>query len=287
MLSEKKKRLFTASVFKKAMSALTGILLCGYLVAHLAGNLLIFGGKGPFNVYGNFLNGLPFLPIIEIALLLLALSHVYLGLRVWQENKKARPQEYHLKKWTRDGKLEAGPHKSRKGYTSTLMGISGLVTLAFIVYHVWHFKYGRFIPLHAGAPRTALTARGDTSSSASADATSADATETMGEAQHEGHGRDLAQLVLEEFKKPLIVLVYVVGLLLLGMHLNHGVSSSFQSVGVGGYGKTWLWVGRIFTAVIIGGFLFIPLWIFLFGKTPAPQTAQAPANALARTERGR
>jgi hypothetical protein len=54
--------------------------------------------------------------------------------------------------------------------------------------------------------------------------------------EYEGHNRDLARLVIEEFKKPYILAIYIVGLLLLGMHLNHGVSSAIQSMGVSGYG---------------------------------------------------
>lgn len=270
---EKRNRLLTTSVAQKFLSALTGILLCLYLVAHLAGNLLIFGGKGPFNTWGNFLNGLPFLPLVELALLGLALAHIYMGLRVWRQNKIARPDDYAMRKWTRDGKISSGAHKSRKGWTSTLMGVSGLVTLAFLVFHVWHFKYGRFIPLRPESPTTSLV----TSPNGASPSRDADGIQTMNEAKHEGEGRDLAQLMLEEFKNPLVVLVYVVGMLLLGMHLNHGVSSAFQSMGVGGYGKMWMIVGRAFTFIIIGGFLTIPLWIFLFHGPVAPTAAERTA----------
>lgn len=274
---EKRNRLLTTSVAQKFLSALTGILLCGYLVAHLLGNLLIYGGKGPFNAWGNFLNGLPFLPIVELALLALALSHVYMGLRVWRQNKIARPEEYAVRKWTRDGKITSGAHKSRKGWTSTLMGISGLVTLAFMAFHVWHFKYGRFIPLPPQNASSSLV----TSPNGATPRPDADGTQTMDEAKHEGEGRDLAQLMLEEFKKPLIVLVYVVGMLLLGMHLNHGVSSAFQSMGVGGYGKLWLVVGRAFTVIIIGGFLTIPLWVLFLHAPVAPTAAESSTRSAA------
>src|SRR4028118_14338 len=102
--SDQRKRLLSTSVVRKFLSALTGILLCLYLVAHLAGNLLLFAGKGVFNAYGNFLTGLPFLPIIELSLLALFLAHIYTGLRVWRENKRARPADYAVKRWTRDEK---------------------------------------------------------------------------------------------------------------------------------------------------------------------------------------
>jgi succinate dehydrogenase / fumarate reductase cytochrome b subunit len=289
----KQKRLFNTSVFKKFLSALTGILLCLYLVAHLAGNFLLFAGKGVFNAYGNFLTGLPFLPIIELALLSLFLAHIYTGLRVWRENKRARPDDYAVKRWTRDEKYTAGPHKSRKGVTSTLMGISGVITLAFLVYHVIHFKYGRYIPLGPEGKSTtpvASTARASltnetrvTSPNGATPKADSDRTETMSEGEHEGKGRDLAQLLLEEFKKPWIVAIYVGGMLLLGMHLNHGVSSAFQSMGVGGYGKLWFILGRAFTIIIIGGFIIIPLWVLFVHPPVEPTAAQKAQQAQTST----
>lgn len=290
----KRKRLLTTTVAKKVLSALTGLLLCGYLVAHLAGNLLLYVGRGElFNAYANKLNGIPFLLLIELLLLALILAHAYLGVRVWRENKKARPTEYHQKRWARGGKLSEGPRpagtRSRKSLGSTTMAISGLITLAFIFLHVWHFKFGWHYPLESErsgeAGIAAVRAERDSKSAAAEDARRGLASTALAEGGP--HSRDLARLVIEEFRKPWIVLAYVVCLILLGLHLNHGFSSAFQSMGVSGYGKTWLVVGRVYTFLIIGGFLSIPLWIFLFRKAPAPQTAKAPASALARTERGR
>jgi hypothetical protein len=141
---------------------------------------------------------------------------------------------------------------------------------------VWHFKYGRYYDLPK--PETWQQRRASTPQDAAAvtdrRAAQTDRTETSGEAEYEGHNRDLARLVVEEFKKPYILAIYIVGLVLLGMHLNHGVSSAIQSMGVSGYGRTWLIIGRLYTFIIIGGFILIPLYVFFFFKTP-PQTASS------------
>ncbi len=275
---DKRPRLLTTSVAKKILSALTGLLLCGYLIAHLAGNLLIFAPTNrPFNTWGNFLNGLPFLPLIELALLGLILMHIYTGLRVYLENKRARPQEYHQRRWTRDSKNLEGPHKSRKSVGSTTMAISGVITMVLLALHVWHFKYGRHIALNQSGNTMLRDERGRPKYDQNGEArgagsepvsltTSGEKVETMSEAEHEGVGRDLAQLLLVEYKKPGIVLLYVIGLGLLGMHLYHGFASAFQSVGIRGYGRGFMWAGYIFTTVIIGGFILIPVLLFFFGN---------------------
>jgi succinate dehydrogenase / fumarate reductase cytochrome b subunit len=95
--SPQRKRLLNTSVVRKFLSALTGILLCLYLIAHLIGNLLLLWDNSIFNAYGNILTGLPILPLVELALLSLFLFHAYMGIRVWLENKRARPQEYQTK----------------------------------------------------------------------------------------------------------------------------------------------------------------------------------------------
>lgn len=259
-----RKRLFTTSIAKRVLSAFTGLLLCLFLVAHLAGNLSLFSGRGEaFNAYANFLNGVAFngrhiILLFEISLLALFLLHAYTGLRVWQENKRARPTDYAERRWTRNAKNLEGPHKSRKSWGSTTMGITGTLTLLFVILHVWHFKFGRYIPLKEGAPVAALTA----TRVLAANAVSSEKPGTQIEAEAKGENRDLAALVIEEFQKPLIVALYVAALLLLGLHLYHGFSSAFQSMGVTGLGKSLVWAGRIFTFVIIGGFLAIPLWIY-------------------------
>lgn len=270
-----RKRMLTTSVAKKVLSAFTGILLCLFLVGHLAGNLSIFSGRGEsFNAYANFLTGLSFngfhiVHALSLGIGALFLLHSYTGLRVYLENKRARPAEYAQRRWTKNAKNLEGPHKSRKSWGSTTMGITGTVTLLFTILHVWHFKFGTHVPLKEGVPPTTMNSNADAAERVLAyqsGAANNSGIETQGEAEHEGKNRDLAALVIAEFQKPLIVLAYVVCLILLGLHLNHGFTSSFQSMGIAGFGRSLIWAGRIFTAVIIGGFIAIPLWVYFLRR---------------------
>src|SRR3712207_3787752 len=131
----KRKRVFTSTVGKKILSALTGLLLCGFLVGHLGGNLLILWSREAFNAYSHHLITFPLLIPIELGLLALFLAHAYMGARVYMENKKARPVEYHSRQWTRS-------ERSRKSVGSTTMMVTGIIVIVFLIYHIWHFKFG-------------------------------------------------------------------------------------------------------------------------------------------------
>jgi succinate dehydrogenase / fumarate reductase cytochrome b subunit len=250
----KPKRNYFSAVGKKTLSAVTGIMLTIFLIGHLAGNLLIMRGKGEaFNLYANALNSLPFLLAVEFLLMLVFGYHAYMGLRVYLENKKASPDDYQYKKWT-------GSERSRKSWGSTTMHLSGLVVLFFVILHVLHFKFGKFYPLPENAPQKVTLATGaqtDTHVDAGDYKMNAASTYLGG-----AHARDLTRLEVEEFKKPLIVALYVFCLLLVGLHLNHGISSSLQSVGASRLSKKMLIGGRIFTILLTGGFIASPLWIF-------------------------
>jgi succinate dehydrogenase / fumarate reductase cytochrome b subunit len=74
---------------------------------------------------------------------------------------------------------------------------------------------------------------------------------------------DLAQLVVNEFQNPIVAGIYVLSMIVLGLHLYHAVSSAFTSLGANHprYQKGLMWFGNIFTFVICGGFAVIPLLI--------------------------
>jgi succinate dehydrogenase cytochrome b subunit len=125
---------FSSSVGTKILIGLTGFALFIYLVIHIAGNLLVFFGPEFFNKYAYTLEGNPLVPIIEIGLLLIFLTHVYKTVRMFLANQAARPVRYVQKK-------RAG-RPSRKSVASSTMIVSGLWLLAFIVIHVKAFRYG-------------------------------------------------------------------------------------------------------------------------------------------------
>lgn len=112
----------------------TGLLLFAYLILHLVGNLIVFGGQDAFNHYAHMLVSNPLVVPAEIALALFFVVHIYKTVTMWAANQRARPQGYQMKEW-------AG-YKSRKSLASTTMIWTGLVILVFVVIHLAQMKFG-------------------------------------------------------------------------------------------------------------------------------------------------
>jgi succinate dehydrogenase / fumarate reductase cytochrome b subunit len=125
---------FGTSVGMKLLVGVTGLALFIYLVVHIIGNLMVFFGPDVFNKYAFTLESNPLIPIIEIGLLLVFIVHVYRTVRMFFENRAARPVQY--------AKKRSAGRPSRKTLASSTMIVSGLWLLAFIVVHVKAFRYG-------------------------------------------------------------------------------------------------------------------------------------------------
>lgn len=123
--------LLKSSIGKKAVVAVTGLILLGFVIVHLLGNLQVFLGPEWLNSYAQHLADLPLLlwPA-RIFLLLTLIVHVATSLVLAIENKKARPTPYIFK-----GTVQAS-------VASRTMVISGLLIFLFIVYHLLHFTFG-------------------------------------------------------------------------------------------------------------------------------------------------
>ena len=120
-----------SSIGKKLMMAITGFSFCGFLTAHLAGNLTIYGGQEAFNSYAAHLHSLgPLIKVAELGLLTLGLVHVITGLTLFLGNLKARPVRYAV-------------NKSAGGRTlgSATMPYTGAILLAFVVLHLMNFHF--------------------------------------------------------------------------------------------------------------------------------------------------
>jgi succinate dehydrogenase / fumarate reductase cytochrome b subunit len=126
--------IFSSSVGTKILIALTGLALVGFLIMHLAGNLLVLVGAETFNHYSHALISNPLLVPAELGLLALFVIHVYKTAKMWIANRRARPTAYQQKKW-------AG-HTSRKSVASTTMIVTGTITFLFLILHLKTFKYG-------------------------------------------------------------------------------------------------------------------------------------------------
>jgi len=124
----------TSSIMKKQAMGISGLLLCGFLVTHLAGNCLIYAGPEAFNTYGHLLVTNPAIYLAEAILALIFLTHIGLAAKLTIENKMARPNNYYMRQATGRGSTLA----------SSTMPITGLLILAFLVLHIIQFKFGPY-----------------------------------------------------------------------------------------------------------------------------------------------
>lgn len=245
------------TVAKKVVMAFTGLLLCAFLVAHLAGNLQLFWNTPQFNAYAHLLTVSegPLVIIFELCLLAIFCLHIFDAIILVKGNYEARPVGYYKK-----GLARSKSNKTRKSISSTFMMWSGIVILLFVVFHVWHFKYKHGIYATSGPPITSP-------------ANNSPVEETY----------DLAKLVYDEFQHPLVSGIYVFVMFVLGMHLYHAVSSALTTLGANAprFSKLLIWGGRIFTVVICSVFALIPILIQIHVlKLPPPTDAPEVNSAM-------
>jgi succinate dehydrogenase / fumarate reductase cytochrome b subunit len=127
---------FGSSIGRKHLVAITGLLLCGFLVSHLLGNFLLLVGPNAFNLYSHKLISLGgLLYVIEGVLALVFLVHLYLAIRLNIENYQARGK-YAMKKRTGRGTT----------IMSATMPYTGIVLLVFLILHLMNLKFGTNYP---------------------------------------------------------------------------------------------------------------------------------------------
>ena len=129
-------RALGTSVGTKILLGLTGLALVGFLIFHLAGNLLLFWGPEKYNEHAHALISNPLVIPAELGLLALFLLHAVKAVLNFVANRAARPLGYARKRW-------AGG-TSRKTVASSTMIVSGIVLMAFVVLHLITFKYGPY-----------------------------------------------------------------------------------------------------------------------------------------------
>lgn len=124
-----------SSVGKKALMALSGLILSAYVVAHLLGNMQVYMGSAAIDAYARFLHSnVGVLWTARIVLLAAVLVHAISGIQLYMRKQEARPVDYHAK-----GNIQ-GTTASRT------MLVSGVVILLFVVYHVLHLTTGTVHP---------------------------------------------------------------------------------------------------------------------------------------------
>jgi succinate dehydrogenase / fumarate reductase cytochrome b subunit len=249
--------LFKSSIGRKFLMALTGIVLVGFVAGHLAGNLQIFLHPDRINGYAHFLQSLgPALWGIRAFLLACVLVHAWAALTLYVESKVARgPQDYKVGRWL------------RAAFASRYMRLTGLVLLAFIVYHILHFTVGA---VHSCTFKTQLSEYVITHDVSEFGVPLAKAGQ---------HVHDVYSMVFLGFMNPWVSAFYIVAVGLLALHLLHGADSLFQTLGWRNH--RWSCCLQILVALFclayFLGSLAIPGAIVTGLVKPAPGTAAALA----------
>lgn len=128
-------RFLRSTIGMKVLMAFTGVILFGYTIGHVAGNMLIFAGRERINAYSKFLHESPLLLWGTRALLLVSFAvHIGASIRLARLKSEARPVGYAVKRW---------PGSS---YASRTMFWSGPILAFFVIYHILHLTTGTVHP---------------------------------------------------------------------------------------------------------------------------------------------
>jgi succinate dehydrogenase / fumarate reductase, cytochrome b subunit len=124
------RRFLFTSIGRKVVMALSGLLLGGFMLVHLAGNLLLFKGEETYNGYVSVLLANPLILPAELGLLALFLAHIATGVWVRAEDFLNAPSGYEARKW--QGGRTLG--------SATMLYTAGAILL-FLAYHLLTFRF--------------------------------------------------------------------------------------------------------------------------------------------------
>ncbi len=177
--------------------AFTGIFLILFLIVHCTANLAIFvpDHGATFDKVANFLGKNWIMHILEVGLFAGFIIHIIQGLVLTKQNKSKRPIKY------------AVVHrKNTSTWYSRSMGLLGVLILLFLIIHLSDFwVHTRFASIFGG----------------------------VGEVSYEGKEMDaLYGRMLLVFSQLWVVIVYLIGVIVLGFHLAHGFQSAFRTLGM-------------------------------------------------------
>lgn len=213
------RRTVSSSIGGKYLVALTGLVMVGFLVAHLAGNLLVYAGPLALHDYAEGLRKFPaVLWALRLGLIVSALLHVFLATKLNLANRAARPITYFNKSYR------------KATYASRSMLLTGILLLLYIVYHLADFTW-RW--------------------------TNADVAR-LGP-------YDVYQMLILRLSSPVNALIYMAAMAVMGLHLCHGVTSVFQTVGLNHpkYNFIFRSLGPLVGTILSVGFMSIPISILL------------------------
>ena len=201
--------------------AVTGLMLIGFISVHLLGNLSVFAGADAINAYAKHLHDLgPIVWIFRLAMLAIFAIHITFGVQLYLENRAATPDSYAVQK------------SLVTTFSAKTMIFTGLIVLAFLLYHLLHFTVqitNPEISAHNLAPANGML--------------------------------DVFTMVTMSFQKVFIALVYIVAMIALTLHIYHGFSSWVQTFGInnGASQDKVITLGRILAIAYGLAYIAIPL----------------------------
>lgn len=223
---------YRSSIGKKAVMALTGFILVGFVVIHMIGNLKIYTGAEHLNAYAGFLRtvGDPLVPhetllwLARIVLLASVVLHIVMAYQLSRMNWEGRPVKYDTKRNT------------QATYASLTMRWGGIILLLFIVYHILHFTLGQ-VGYAPGGFRP----------------------------EDPNNGFQTYANVITGFQPLPVALFYLLAMAALCMHLYHGTWSMFQTLGLNNTRSNgiWRWVAILIAAAVFLGNASIPIAVQL------------------------
>jgi succinate dehydrogenase cytochrome b subunit len=205
---------FGSSIGRKVVMAVTGLILFGFVLGHMLGNLQVYLGPEALNHYAVFLRRMLHgagLWVVRAVMLSAVSLHIWAAASLTLESRRARPIGYQEQKW------------KESTYASRTMRWGGVILLLFVIYHLLHFTTGTAHPNFM-----------------------------------EG---DVYHNFVTGFQSVPVSLVYIFAMLVLGLHLRHGVWSMFQTLGVShpryirlAHAAAW-----IFAVLIVAGNISFPI----------------------------
>ena len=217
--------LWKSALVKKAAMAVTGVMLFGFVLGHMAGNLKLYLGPESLNHYAEWLRtiGEPALPhggflwIARAGLLAAVGLHILAAVQLTRMNRAALPAGHRAR------------NAVQSDYATRTMRWGGVIIVLFVLYHLAHFTFG---PTWA---------------------------------HHDFIKGDVYHNVVSGFSVWWISLFYIVAQLALGLHLSHGLWSMFQSLGlenarIKGFRKPF---ARTFAAIITLANISFPVSVLL------------------------
>ncbi len=230
-------RFLSSTLGTKVVVAVTGIILLGFVLLHMLGNLKTFTGSDAhgvphIDVYAHFLRtmGEPMVPAgfalwsTRVILFAALVVHVGMVLRLQALNRAARPIRYH--------------HRQQRVVSTVAartMLVSGVLILVFVVIHVLHFTTGSLSPVPEVVPE------------------------------------EVYANLSRAFRVWYVVVFYVIAAVLLGVHLYHGAWSMFLTLGLDNPDRNQALRrgAALAAAILVLGFCSVPL-LFIIGVMPEP-----------------